>query len=190
MTSPNELTLWGSWTFISCWYFFKGSPGNLKNNYDHSLPVSGLQFLVLMFMVLTSRGGVLEDVLGFEDVLEDTFSSPWPRSLRSSKIVLSSARGQHYFLNHWNFFFHGCEVALTSHICFPIRLVFHQHLILHIAYPGIPPEPSNHARGQFLHLPSYPLLRLLWSKSDNKVTRKRILDQYHTGTSLSSTALR
>ena len=24
-------------------------------------------------------------------------SSPWPRSLRSSKIVLSSARGQHYF---------------------------------------------------------------------------------------------
>ena len=59
------------------------------------------------------------------------------------------------------FFFHGCEVALTSHICFPIRLVFHQHLNSHIAYPGIPPEPSNHTRGQFLHLPSYPLLRLL-----------------------------
>ena len=33
--------------------------------------------------------------------LEDTFSSPWPwpRSLKSSKIALSSARGQHYFLN-------------------------------------------------------------------------------------------
>ena len=34
-------------------------------------------------------------------------SSPWPwswlRSLRSSKIALSSARGQHYFLNSWNF---------------------------------------------------------------------------------------
>ena len=30
-------------------------------------------------------------------------SSPWPRSLRSSKIALSSARGQHYFLNRWNF---------------------------------------------------------------------------------------
>ena len=59
------------------------------------------------------------------------------------------------------FFSHGCEVALTSHICCPIRLVFHQHLISHIAYPGIPPEPSNHTRGQFLHLPSYPLLRLL-----------------------------
>ena len=28
---------------------------------------------------------------------------PWPRSLRSSKIALSSARGQHYFLNRWNF---------------------------------------------------------------------------------------
>ena len=32
-------------------------------------------------------------------------SSPWlwPRSLRSSKIAQSSARGQHYFLNRWNF---------------------------------------------------------------------------------------
>ena len=88
------------------------------------------------------------------------------------------------------YFFHDCEAALTSHICYPIRLVFHQHLNSHIAYPGIPPEPSNDTRGQFLHLPSYPLLRLLWSKSNNKVTRKRILDQYHTGTSLSSTALR
>ena len=28
---------------------------------------------------------------------------PWPRSLKSSKIALSSARGQHYFLNSWNF---------------------------------------------------------------------------------------
>ena len=58
------------------------------------------------------RGGVLEDVLGLEYVLEDTFWSPWPWprrssprpwSLRSSKIALSSARGQHYFLNRWNF---------------------------------------------------------------------------------------
>ena len=46
-----------------------------------------------------TRGGVLEDILGLEDVLEDTFSSPWPRSLKYSKIALSSARGQHYFLN-------------------------------------------------------------------------------------------
>ena len=28
---------------------------------------------------------------------------PWPRSLKSSKIALSSARGQHYFLNRRNF---------------------------------------------------------------------------------------
>ena len=72
----------------------------------------------IQFTHLLIRGGVLEDVLGLEDVLEDTFSSPWPwpwprrsspwpwpwpRSLKSSKIALSSARGQHYFLNSWNF---------------------------------------------------------------------------------------
>ena len=28
---------------------------------------------------------------------------PWPRRLRSSKIALSSARGQHHFLNRWSF---------------------------------------------------------------------------------------
>ena len=43
---------------------------------------------------------VVKDVLGLEDVLENTFLSPWPwpRSLTSSKIVLPSARGQHYFV--------------------------------------------------------------------------------------------
>ena len=50
---------------------------------------------------LNTRGGVLEDVLGLEDVLEDRFWSPWPwpwpRGLKSSKIGLSSARGQQYF---------------------------------------------------------------------------------------------
>ena len=110
---------------------------------------------------------------------------PERRSDKTSEKQVAEARA-----SFTKFFFHGCEVALTSHICYPIRLVFHQHLNSHVAYPGIPPEPSNHTRGQFLHLPSYPLLRLLWSKSDNKVTRKRILDQYHTGTSLSLTALR
>ena len=54
------------------------------------------------------RGGVLEDVLGLEDTFWSPWpwprrSSPWPRSLKSSKIALSSARGQHYFLNRWNF---------------------------------------------------------------------------------------
>ena len=65
--------------------------------------------------------------------------------------------------------------STSSHICYPIRLVFYQHLNLHIAWSDSLAEPSNHTRGQFLRLPSYSLhLRLLWSKSDNKVTRKRI----------------
>ena len=46
-----------------------------------------------VFAPAINRGGVLQDVLG----LEDTFLSPWPQSLKSSKIALSSARGQHYF---------------------------------------------------------------------------------------------
>ena len=51
----------------------------------------------MMSVLVRGRNGVLEDVLGLEDVLEDTFWSPWPRSLKSSKIGLSSAREQHYF---------------------------------------------------------------------------------------------
>ena len=35
--------------------------------------------------------------------LEASSPWPWPRSLRSSKIALSSARGQHYFFNRSNF---------------------------------------------------------------------------------------
>ena len=55
----------------------------------------------LLTNIINRRGGVLEDVLG----LEDTFWSPWPwpRSLKFSKIALSSARGQYYFINSWNF---------------------------------------------------------------------------------------
>ena len=48
-----------------------------------------------------------------------------------------------------------------THFCYPIRLVIHQHQNSHVAYPGIPPENSNHTRGQYQHLPLYPLLRLL-----------------------------
>ena len=69
--------------------------------------------------------------------------------------------------------FYDCDVSLRSHNCFPIWPVFYQHLNSHITYRGSPTEPSNQTRGQFLHLPSYPLLRLLWLKRDNKVTRKR-----------------
>ena len=57
---------------------------------------------------LSIRGGVLEDVLGLEDIFWSPWPRksspwPWPRGLKSSKIGLSSARGQHYFLNCLNF---------------------------------------------------------------------------------------
>ena len=53
------------------------------------------------YSMLIFGRGVHEDVLG----LENTFWNPWPwpRSLRSSKIALSPAWGQHYFLTRWNF---------------------------------------------------------------------------------------
>ena len=41
--------------------------------------------------------------LGLGLGLEASSPWPWPRSLKSSKIALSSARGEHYFLNSWNF---------------------------------------------------------------------------------------
>ena len=82
------------------------------------------------------------------------------RKTKIKYIIKIKYRSYRADLKH-KVFFHGCEVALTSHICFPIRLVFHQHLNSHVAYPGIPPEPSNHTRGPFLHLLSYPLLRVL-----------------------------
>ena len=79
---------------------------------------------------VSCRGGVLEDVLGLEDVLEDTFwslwfwpqsSSPWPRPrlLQVLDNVLFSARGQHCSLisgwkkiiKHKNFLNSGIGVA-------------------------------------------------------------------------------
>ena len=44
-----------------------------------------------------------------------------------------------------------------THFCYHIKLVFHQHLNSHVAYPGIAPENSNHTPEQYQHLPSYPL---------------------------------
>ena len=41
-------------------------------------------------IVLKRRDGVLKDVLGLEDVLEGTFSSPWPWPRRSSPLALAS----------------------------------------------------------------------------------------------------
>ena len=63
--------------------------------YDHAKYVLSLVKVKIVLSSIVVRGGALEDVFD----LEDTFSSPWPRSLKSSKIALSSARGQHYFLN-------------------------------------------------------------------------------------------
>ena len=51
--------------------------------------------ILLLKFYQFSRGGVLEDSL--------SSPWPWPRSFRSLKIALSSARGQHYFFNRWNF---------------------------------------------------------------------------------------
>ena len=48
--------------------------------------------------------------------------SLWPRSLKSSKIALSSARGQHYFLNRWNFVGKRqkpCRKFAKTFFCFP-----------------------------------------------------------------------
>ena len=46
-----------------------------------------------------------------------------------------------------------------THFCYPIGLVLYQHLNSHVAYPGIPPENSNHSAsretllsGEFLFL--------------------------------------
>ena len=56
--------------------------------------------------MLKIRGGVLEDTFWSPwpwPRRSSPWPWPWPRSLKSSKIALSSARGQHYFLNSWNF---------------------------------------------------------------------------------------
>ena len=85
------------------------------------MPIWGhLKWTVIIFSRVLTRGRVLEDVLG----LEDTFWSlrPWPRSFESLKIALSSARGQHYFLNHWNFVGKRqkpCGKLAKTFFCFP-----------------------------------------------------------------------
>ena len=112
---------------LSCWRrVFFSSKENLQNNIM-SCSVSFLTDVAAICLLkfdediwrhqikptgwfVSTRDGVLENILGLEDVLEDTFwspwprsSSPWPRSLGSSKIALSLARGQHYFepLKFW-----------------------------------------------------------------------------------------
>ena len=46
-------------------------------------------FELIFILKLNNKGGVLKDVLGLNDVLEDTFLSPWPwpRSLKSLALA-------------------------------------------------------------------------------------------------------
>ena len=87
-------------------YVFSSRSKVLQEFFIGGIYFTSRRFLVLkhaMWNVLecaaSNRGVVLEDVLGLEDIFENNFWSPWPRprSLKSSKIVLSSARGQLYF---------------------------------------------------------------------------------------------
>ena len=39
-----------------------------------------------------------------------------------------------------------------THFCYPNRLVLHQHLNLHVAYPGIPPKNSKHSLASSMRL--------------------------------------
>ena len=76
--------------------------GSIARVFIYKLPYHRSTKFNVLTAVLTTRGGVLEDVLG----LENTFSSPWPgpRSLKSSKIAMSSARRQHYFFEWLKFY--------------------------------------------------------------------------------------
>ena len=92
---------------------------------------------------LASR--TLFEVLGLG--LEASSPWPWPRSLKSSKICLSSVRGQHYFLNRWNFV--GNARSFAENLFSSIFFVFLNQSIgvakgrAGGSVPGNPPLPSN-----------------------------------------------
>ena len=106
LDSTSGITVSGLWLVSRVGSFAKTkSHVDVCNETRRFLPV--LQMPADQIKKTKGRGGVLEDVLG----LKDTFWSPWPwpRSLKSSaskpqvsKVTMSSARGQHYFLYHWN----------------------------------------------------------------------------------------
>ena len=78
---------------------------------------------------------------------------PWPRSLKSSKIALSSARGQHYFLNSWNF------VGKRQKFCGKFASTFFVFLTCSI---GV-------AKGREAGRPPPPQLKFYqWQKCDKK----------------------
>ena len=49
-----------------------------------------MMWLERLIIFILTRGGVLEDVLGLEDVLEDTFWSPWPWPRSLKRLALAS----------------------------------------------------------------------------------------------------
>ena len=78
------------------------------------------------------------EVLGLSLGLEASSPWPWPRSLRSSKITLSSAWGQHYFLNRWNFV--GKRQKPRGNFC-KCLFCFPQ-LERRLSQAGLPPLPN------------------------------------------------
>ena len=92
--------------------------GSIARVFIYKLPYHRSTKFNVLTAVLTTRGGVLEDVLG----LENTFSSPWPwpRSLKSSKIAMSSARRQHYFFE-WLKFYRSAEKCFSRPFFFGDR---------------------------------------------------------------------
>ena len=100
--------------------------------------------------------------------------------------LISASRGQLTRRPYGHF-----RCLLVWFLCFHSFHPFCACLVIFKMCWGVSAEPFRIKVDWLIDwLPSYPLLRLLWSKSDNEVTRKRILDQYHTSTPLSSTALR
>ena len=65
---------------------FEGVSSHIQNDVISSIAYSLSEIIKDEVRI---RGGVLEDVLGLEDVLENTLSSPWPwpRSLKSLALA-------------------------------------------------------------------------------------------------------
>ena len=80
----------------------------------------------------------------------------------------------------------GTKVPINRKFVKP-GIVFYQHLNSYIFYPGSPLKPSPHTRAiSALTIAPSSQIRLLWQYLYNKVNRKMILDQYHTGIARSS----
>ena len=108
--NPPDPRLWHAWIKPVCSAYQRWSP--CGRTWPRERPrVHILKSLALAAKVKALALASKPQVLEAKDLLEDTFwslwlwprrSSPWPWSFKSSKIALSSARGQHCFLYHWN----------------------------------------------------------------------------------------